>query len=73
MKTLNKLFTFLSIVAVMVFTSCSSNDSDVLEGDEELSQVVMQDFVENIQSLAVIHFKISLNIKKAQVIYLRLF
>ena len=53
MKTLNKLFTFLSIVAVMVFTSCSSNDSDVLEGDEELSQVVMQDFVENIQSLAV--------------------
>lgn len=52
MKITNKLFTGLALVAVLVATSCSSNDNDALEG-EPLSEKVMQDFVKDIQALSV--------------------
>lgn len=47
-----KLFTVLAIVASTVFMSCSSNSNDD-NPQEELSEVVMQDFVKNVNSMAV--------------------
>lgn len=40
------------LTSFMVFTSCSSNDESEIDS-EDLSQVVMQDFVEDIQALSV--------------------
>lgn len=40
------------LTSFMVFTSCSSNDESEIDS-EDLSQLVMQDFVEDIQALSV--------------------
>ena len=64
-KMKNRFFTILAIVAVMVFTACSNNDDNAAP-EENLSEIVMQDFVEDFQALSVPTGLSSSNNKYAQ-------
>lgn len=53
MKMTNKFFTLVALVATMMISSCSSNNNDDELPQDELSEEVMQDFVNNINGMAI--------------------
>ena len=52
MKTTNKFLKLLVLVFAITFAACSNNNDDILE-EEELSEIVMQDFADDIQNMSV--------------------
>ncbi|QTE21615.1 hypothetical protein [Polaribacter cellanae] len=50
-KSTQIFLTILAFIGTIVFTSCSSNNNDIEE--QELSEIVMKNFVEDIKNMAV--------------------